>query len=292
MFTQFFGNYLLNRGALTAEQLLSALEAMKKTRPRLGVLAINAGYMTAEQVEEANRRQQQVDKRIGDVMIDMGFVTKEQVDELFNTQPAGHLALGQVLIDSWVLTTDMLGEYLAEYKREYGLTDADLADESDDSVRKMIEKYYGLSSTEKSFMSEYIYLLIKNVIRFIGSDFTPLEARGCEGDIANCVIQKINGAKDSAITAVCADDKAFVGFASRFAKEELSANDEYAQACVSEFLNLHNGIYTVNVSNESGEEYVLQPREYAAKRTSDELPNACVIPLQFPFGTVEFILSM
>ncbi len=292
MFTQFFGNFLLNKGRLSADQLLTALGDMKQTRPRLGVLAINAGLMTAEQVEAANQRQQQVDKRIGDVMVEMGFITKEQVDELFNTQPAGHLALGQCLIQNGTLTNAEFEADLAEYKKEYGLSDDDLANESNDSVRKMMEKYYGLDSSEKSFMSEYIYLLIKNIIRFIGDDFNPLEVRGLDSTISNCVTQKITGKDDSAITAITADDKALVGFASRFAKEELSANDEYTQACVSEFLNLHNGIYTVNISNETGAEYALSPQEFAASKNAADLPNACIIPLAFPFGTIEFVISM
>ena len=43
MFTQFFGNYLLNSGLVSPEKLSDALGRLSETKLRLGVLAINAG---------------------------------------------------------------------------------------------------------------------------------------------------------------------------------------------------------------------------------------------------------
>lgn len=292
MFTQFFGNYLLNGGLVTREALSEALKNQKNTRMKLGVLAINAGLMTAAQVEAAHQRQQQVDKRIGDVMVEMGFISKEQVEELFSAQPSGHLLLGQALVDSGSMTNAQFEEALSSYKKEYSITDDDLKNESEDSVRKLMAKFYGFDAGEKSLMSEYVYLLFKNIIRFIGDDFTPAEAHGIEGGVSRCVSQAVKGENVDAVTAITGTEQALIGFASRFAKEELSANDEYTQACVSEFLNLHNGLYTVNISNDLGTELTLSPQEYSVTKSASELPEACVIPLSFPFGTMEFILSM
>ena len=97
MFTQFFGNYLLNKGLVSASQLSDALSVQKQTRLKLGVLAINAGYMTAEQVDMVHAAQQKVDKRIGDIACEMGFLTEEKVMELLKSQGAAHLQLGQGL---------------------------------------------------------------------------------------------------------------------------------------------------------------------------------------------------
>lgn len=47
MFSQYFGQYLLNEKYLTAEQLKASLEYQQSVRLKLGVLAINAGYMNA-----------------------------------------------------------------------------------------------------------------------------------------------------------------------------------------------------------------------------------------------------
>ena len=58
MFTQFFGNYLLNSGLVSPEKLSDALGRLSETKLRLGVLAINAGIMTAEQVDKVHAEQQ------------------------------------------------------------------------------------------------------------------------------------------------------------------------------------------------------------------------------------------
>lgn len=57
MFTQYFGQYLLNKGYLTPEQLHYGLENQNNTRLKLGVLAVNAGYMTADDAENINEAQ-------------------------------------------------------------------------------------------------------------------------------------------------------------------------------------------------------------------------------------------
>ena len=52
MYSQYFGNYLLNKGLISPEQLTDALEYQRSVRLKLGVIAVNAGYMTPSQVEE------------------------------------------------------------------------------------------------------------------------------------------------------------------------------------------------------------------------------------------------
>ncbi len=291
MFTQFFGNYLLHQQLVSPEHLSEVLQSMKTTRLKLGVLAINAGYMTADQVEKAHAEQQRVDKRIGEVMVDMGFLTKDQVEELFKTQPSGHLLLGQALVDNGYMTNTQFEQALNSYKQENSISEADFNTNSDDVAAKLVKNFYNFNIGENSsYMTGYVSLLFKNLIRFIGDDFTPMDAKPVSGEISNCVVQRIAGGL-SAITIIDADTNAMIEFASRFAKEELTADDEYTQACVSEFINLHNGLFAVNVSNETGVELKLEPQCYFDNMDISELKNACIIPVCFSFGTVNFIIS-
>lgn len=292
MFTQFFGNYLLHQQLVSPEHLSEVLQSMKSTRLKLGVLAINAGLMTAAQVEKAHDEQQRVDKRIGDVMVDMGFLTKDQVENLLRTQPAGHLLLGQALVDNGYMTTTQFEQALNSYKQENSLSDADSANVSDDTARKLVTHFYNFSAgSNTSYMTGYVSLLFKNLIRFIGDDFIPMDAHAVSGTLSDCIAQRIEGGL-SAITIIDADASTMIEFASRFAKEQLTDADEYTQACVSEFINLHNGLFAVNVSNDTGVELKLEPQCYYDNLDISELSNACVIPVCFSFGTVNFIISM
>ena len=291
MFTQFFGNYLLHQQLVSPEHLSEVLQTMKTTRLKLGVLAINAGFMTAAQVEKAHNEQQRVDKRIGDVMVDMGFLTKDQVESLFQTQPAGHLLLGQALVDNGYMTNTQFEQALNSYKQENSISENDFNDGSDEAAARLVKHFYNFSGgTNSAYMTNYVSLLFKNLIRFIGDDFTPMDAKPVSDEISNCVVQRIEGGL-SAITIIDADTSAMIEFASRFAKEELTDDDEYTQACVSEFINLHNGLFAVNMSNDTGVELKLEPQCYYDNMDISELKNACVIPVCFSFGVVNFIVS-
>lgn len=291
MFTQFFGNYLLNKRLVEPQQLAEALSALKTTRVKLGVLAINAGYMTAEQVEKVHAEQQRVDKRIGEIAIDMGYMTLEQVDELFSSQSGTHLLLGQALVDRGSMTNAEFENALNAYKAENSLTDSDFKENDNAKIHSVIREFYRFDSASDELMIEYIDLLFKNIVRFIGDDFTPLNCEKITSyEYSNASIQKINGAF-SCLSAVDAEDEPYIVFASRYAGEQLDAVDEMADASAGEFLNLHNGLFAVNVSNDSGIELVLEPQNVIRNEKHDNLTDTYKIPLAFPFGTVTFILG-
>ncbi len=290
MFTQFFGNYLLNKGLVSSSQLSRALSEQKNTRAKLGVLAINAGYMTPEQVDKVHAEQQRVDMRMGDLAVKMGFLTGEQVDELLSQQGLAHLALGQTLVDSGVMTNAGFAEALNSYKAENSLTDVDFTDKTGNKVNEIIANFYSFTDEpQKELLTEYVTLLFKNLIRFIGDDFTPLSPEKIPSARSSyTAVQRTEGAFVSS-TAFDASENAYVSFASRYAGESLTDADEMADGANGEFLNLHNGLFSVNVSNEHGLEIKLVPQEY---RRGGIIPGpAYRIAVVFPFGTVCFYVA-
>lgn len=292
MFTQFFGNYLLQRQLVSPEHLSEVLRTMKSTRPQLGVLAINAGLMTAVQVEKAHKEQQRADKRIGDVMVDMGYISRPDVEKLLKAQPAGHLVLGQALVNSGYMTTSQFEQALNSYKTENSISDADFGAESDASAQRLVRNFYNFNSINGSgYMTGYVSLLFKNLIRFIGSDFTPMDAHALMGMLSNCAAQKMNG-ELRAITIIDADASAMIEFASRFTNKQLTVEDAYTHTCISDFINLHNGIFAENMSCSSGIKLNLELQRFYERLDISELGNACVIPVCFSFGTVNFIVAI
>ena len=291
MFTQFFGNYLLNNRLVEPAQLAEALSALKTTRVKLGVLAINAGYMTAEQVEKVHAEQQRMDKRIGEIAVAMGFMTNAQVDELFSAQSGSHLLLGQALVDRGYMSNSDFETALNAYKAENSISDSDFKENDNEKIHNVIKSFYNFENDSDELMVEYIDLLFKNIVRFIGDDFTPLNCERVDTyKFSNASIQKISGVFAHTI-AVDAEDKAYIGFASRYAGEELTAVDEMADASAGEFLNLHNGLFAVNVSNDRNTELTLEPQVVVHNETRDGLNGAYKIPLAFPFGVVTFVIG-
>lgn len=293
MFAQFFGNYLLDKGLVNPERLSDALGKLSETKLRLGVLAINAGIMTAAQVDKVHAEQQRVDKRIGEIMVDMGYATQEQVLELLKTQPSAHLLLGQTLVNDGVMTNSQFETALNSYKNEMGLSDEDVSTANLGDFSPLVGKFYNFNGEKNSnYLLGYISLLLKNLVRFIGPDFAPLGAEDLLNKIAkNCIGQELTG-QIRAMTLVDADDDTLIKFASRFSGEDLTKNDDYTRDCISEFLNLHNGLFAVNVSNETGVELSLSPQQAYGDINLATVKNSHVIPICFSFGTIYFIISM
>ena len=284
MFTQLFGHYLLNNHIITAEQLRKALEAKNNTRAKLGALAIDAGYMTAEQVDRVHAEQRRVDKRIGDISVEMGFLTPEQVDELLSKQKTANIVIGQALIDLGYMTNQQFADALAEYKKSASFSDGN---ETDEELEKEIISVLGLDTLpDQKFYVDYILLLIRNCVRFVGDDFA----------FGNCVLggkshhkwlisQEIMG-ELAAYTGLGCDEKALTALASRYACEEITEPGEFAEACVGEFLNLQNGLFAVNQSNTVNVELNITPQ--TADRDVDV--EGVAVVLSFSFGDVSIVI--
>ncbi len=144
-----------------------------------------------------------------------------------------------------------------------------------------------------ALFESYLMLLFNNLIRFIGADFTPLAPIRCkEFPTQFSVVQHIQGKYSitSAIDMTCA---MAIEFASRYAMDSFDEFDEYVQASLEDFLNLHNGLFTVNISNNYSIELQLSPPEQHEEDIVDLHSDAVsyIFPVLFPFGTINFLFS-
>lgn len=291
MFAQYFAGYLFEKNILTKKQLVDGLKSMKKSRVKLGVLAINAGYLTVEQVEQLHRKQTAVDMRFGDLAVDMGFLTQKQVDELLAIQPSQHLLLAQTLVDHEYIKNIQLANALNEFKSKYDLTDFDMSNMDEKRAIAFITKYYNLAEEKNADkIASYIVLLLNNLIRFIGDDFVPIELdRRISCSDAVCIEQNISGELPFH-TMLEGDEITYIQFASRFAGEEIPVFDEYSKAAGADFLNLQNGLYMVNMSNNHNIELKLHPTSVKIG-DSDYDNGMCCIPIMYAFGNVNFVIG-
>ncbi len=293
MFAQFFGAFLLNNKLVSPETLAQAIDDKKNTRMRLGVLAINAGLMTAEQVEHVNVAQQSIDKRFGDLCVDFGYLTNSDVDRLLSEQPTDYLLLGQTLVNNGTLTNSQFEQAITAYKDQYQLSDDDISSNQNDKLSAIVKDFFHFNTAENArIYTDYVTLLFKSFIRFIGDDFTPMESSVAnEAEAQYIVCQKIHG-KYTAELAIACPKEEYISFAERFAKEDFMEVDEYVNEVVGEFLNVNNGLFVVNESNQSGIELSLEPQHYVHDGKVKFEHQAFCIPVAFAFGEVEFYISV
>lgn len=291
MYAQFFGSYLLSRGVITTTQLTDAIAKLTEAKIKLGTLAIHQGLMTASEVDEVCYLQTREDKKFGEIAIERDYLTSEQVDQLLESQNPDYLLLGQNLVDSGAISNADLEGLFLDYQSDTDIEDFSF--ESQEQTEQLIRKFFLIADhpLDKHGLM-YMTLLFNNLIRFIGDDFTPMApAIVDEYPTEFCVSQKITGPLQC-ISRVDMPEEVALRFASRYAKMDFSEFDEYVKASVEDFLNLHNGLYSVNMSNEFTMELTLEPPETLSY---DVLPidqDTIVIPVIYPFGTLHLILTL
>lgn len=292
MLTQFFGNYLLQKKLITPSQLFEGLKYKNTLTKKIGALAVAAGYMTQDEVDDVHAMQASIDKRFAEIAVHMGYLTIPQAEELIEAQKFGYILLGNAFVELGFLSLEEAHRTIKDYEAAYQLSYSNFLVSDDDKILDMLQKFYQFPETDSiNYTKEYVSLLIKNLTRFLGNDFTLLEKE--ENPFISEPLwistQSIEGVYNST-TSIVASEECFIAFASRYSNEKCTKIDEFAEAYVSDFLNLHNGLFTVNMSNNHNVELTLTPPVVL----SSELPNkehSYILPIKYPFGIVYFTFS-
>ena len=288
MFTQYFGQYLLNKRYLTLEQLQDGLELQKDTRLKLGVLAVNAGYMSADEADKVNEAQKKLDKRFGELAVDLGYLKEEQVDELLSSQKFEHLLLGQALVDKGYMTLQEFEKAINEYKKDYSISDKEFEAIQRDDVGQLVNTFIKFEgSKNENMLKDYLALFTRNIIRFIDTKATLSEVvKVDEYECKFTAKQDING-EINLSTFIEAEEDSFIKFASKYAEEELNCVDEMVEASIGEFLNLHNGIFLVNMSN-TGIDLEMTPQEVYS---NIKVNNVYKVSVDLSFGKINILIK-
>ncbi|MBP2241031.1 hypothetical protein J2Z40_001593 [Cytobacillus eiseniae] len=291
MFSQYFGHYLLNNGKLTAEQLKQALELQKTTYVKFGVIAVDEGFLTSSQVEEIHEKQKQQDKRFGEIAVELGLLTEEQVSYMLSAQKKNYLILAQAIVDQGYMTMDAFTNALNEYKQLHSLSDEKFEAIKNGDIDTIIESLLEINHPDKDVYTQYLSLFVKNMIRFIDDQvFVQALPYAQRSETDWIVSQEVTGEK-MLWTAIAADENVFLQLASIYAEETLTEVDELAKASVSEFLNLHNGIFLVNMSNK-GIELNMKPQQVEKARTVS-LPedNSLCVSIHTSKGNFQLLVA-
>lgn len=138
----------------------------------------------------------------------------------------------------------------------------------------------------------YLAELIFNLNRFVDDSITsrPTEIVN-EIPPGVFISQGITG-DYNALSALYADPDVLTRFAAQYSKMELEGYDGIVNELAADFLNLHNGLFLVNLSETENVESTLTPP------LSDDtggplkaLSDTYIMPVEFRFGTVNFVLS-
>lgn len=230
---RFFGQYLLEKGALTREQLLEALAKQRSKVEKIGELAVRHGYLKEADVEKIRNEQQRTDLFFGQLAVKLGYLTDAQVGELLNVQRSNHVYLGEILVDLKFMTKEQVDHELKLFKEEEGedRKGAVLAVPKDFPYQAVLSVI--ADATEKHFRRVSDMLVkISGVDQEKGETDNPYISVfiDLKGDIKGSLLLRLS--KDAAIHVV-----------KQFAKNQVpfKEDDEFIKDAVAEFFNILAG---------------------------------------------------
>ena len=293
MYNQFFGNYIFSKGYVTKEQLIPALIRQDNELVRVSTLALYSGYMSPNEIENIMNLQLKNEKKFSELAMENGFLSQDQILELLDIDCPAYLKLGQILIDNGIFTHEQFANILADYRSQNEFLELELNEDNKDEIQCLIDNFSMLSDNAFSpFSKAYLELLYNNFIRFIGDDFTALPPDFCnEFPTECCVKQTINGNYE-VNTYLSMEESTALAFAERYTGESFLEYNEYVQASIEDFINLHNGLFIVNASNDHSNELTIGVLEsiHNALITFDH--EAYHFPVYYPFGIVHFVIEI
>lgn len=278
MGVKFFGQFLLERGAITRDQLLQATELQSQRNRPLGAIAVEQGYLSPEQAQRVNSEQQSTDRRFGELALELGYMTEPQVHEVLKLQSQSRIRIGEAMVAIGCITEEELARQLSDFQIDQavyqtgrvelpaGTPHPEFVSTAIDLTEKMLLRVGGLTGK-------------RGVVQTVGAE--QLRIPGLltlhipfSGAVAARFV--VSASRDAALT-----------LAHRILGDDLTVSDELALDALKEFCNIVTG----NVcAKHSRDDHPLEigPPEDGVGVTPRR--GGVLVPLHLPDGRFELRL--
>lgn len=257
MSAKFFGQYLLEKGKITPQQLMDAVSHQKGIHAPLGALAMEKGMLSAEQVKKIHVEQKKADRRFGELAMDMGFLVQPQVDELLETQTARKVLLGEALVLKGYVTIEDLEIELKSYKEEQ----EKISTEVSTFLSKVLHH---------DVVEVFVDLVIKMFARF-GKQTLKIEQ--CETGkkkvrlLDYVVSQKIEGDHVELTFLLCVPEAFLLNMASSMLNKTINEMTDLVKDAAMEFVNITTGNGCAKLSARGLNFKMLPPQIHETKKS-------------------------
>ncbi len=288
MFDQIFGNYLVQTGKLTKEQLEEVIKYESSVRVKLGTIAVAEKLMTDKQAEEVNQLQAVMDKRFGDIAVEKGYLTDDQVGQLLKKQGNAYMIFVQTLIDQNIMTMDEVDAALKGYQETQGFAESDMGDLMSGDIERIVKLFLPANT---DLHDRLCGIAIRTLIRLINSSAYVSKAFLVDQISAdNFAMQAMKG-DHAIISGFAGCGNSLLAVADPFAGEEFDTVDLDALDAVGEFTNCINGLFASELSKENVDVDMLPP-EFYDHPVSISGSQFCVFPIHIGSDVINFIMTI
>ena len=88
------------------------------------------------------------------------------------------------------------------------------------------------------------------------------------------------------------DESTALAFAERYSGEPYDTVDEYVLASIDDLLNMQNGLFIVNASNESLKDFSIGVIKHHPNTITNFEPTTFLFPICYSFGIIYFIMEI
>ncbi len=233
----YFAQYLVNEEVLQPQEVKDFVQKAEETELGLAVVALAEGVVSASRLAELAPFEKDAFPKLA---VAEGVLFASQVEKLQAVRALDGLKFAQALLDSGKMDFVELGKHMAACGAQEGSP-------IKEAVRRLAEDNEELAAEMDSY-AEFAELFMRSFMRFMD---TTAVINFCEPDYSgmfasHIVSQRLSGLI-SFVSGIYASDKVFVEMAKRYSREEIDDADEMAEDSISEFLNVVNGLFVVDL---------------------------------------------
>jgi CheY-specific phosphatase CheX len=115
---RFLGQFLLERGSVTRDGLVAAVDYQDQRNPKLGELAVREKMLKPADAERINQEQRRTDAQFGQVATKLNLLNERQVEQLIAKQKRERVLIGQALIAVGAITPGALEREMRVFEQE------------------------------------------------------------------------------------------------------------------------------------------------------------------------------
>lgn len=275
MLNRLFGNYLVEKGKLTSEQLNILLPVEKEFKAGVEIIAIILKAMTPTAVRELTNSIDKEIEHFGETAVNQGLLTDYKLEELLAYQSNNFMKFVQLLVDHDYVSYESITHEIDEFQQRKELNDVQLSALIHDDLDQCISIFVPLKSPQ---LKELTKTLVQTMRRLIDRDVyldnaytahsIQLDKYACQMIIGDLRMKFYISASNDGLLAI----------ANHFTGDTYATVTEDALDSVGEFINCVNGLFATNMSYDNISVDMNSP-EYAMEGPFISNETLYVIPM-------------
>lgn len=275
MLKRLFGNYLVEKGKLTSDQLNTMLPVKEDFKAGVEIVAIVTKVMTSSAVLKLLKNMNKESEHFGETAVNQGLISDYKLDEMIAYQSNGFMKFIHLLVDKEYLSYDTISHVLDEFQQKNGFSDVQLSALIHDDLEQCINIFVPLKSPR---LKDLVMTLVQTLRRLIDRDVylekaytahsIQLDKYACQMIVGDMRIKFYISAPGNGLLAI----------ANHFTGDTYDTVTEDALDSVGEFINCVSGLFATNMSYDNVSVDMNSP-EYSMEGPFISNETLYVIPL-------------